>query len=366
MTAPQPPPDDPDRERGSTEHADVPNPDRTQIVSSGPDTGSSRPQDRYSDPTSSSGQYPDQRGPSPDVTQVVPQVGAQRPHDARSGGFPAPQGPPSGGFPPPQGAGQQSWGQLPQDRSGYGPQSQQTYGQHAYGQQPYGQAGYGQQGYPQTGYGQQTPGQQSQQPPGQQPYGQQPYGQAAHGQQGYLQTGYGQQPGYGAQQGYGPQQDYGAPQQQWAAPYAQQQYGSPPVPSNLANWGARALSYLIDAFAPLFAVVIVAVVAFAISETVGVVVYILGLFGLVVFVIWNSGYKQGTTGQSIGKGVAGTRLVGERTGQPIGFGPAFMRQFAHIFDNYSLGLGYLWPIWDERKQTFADKLMHTVVVYTDR
>ncbi len=337
MTAPQPPQhDDPDRERGSTEHADdVPNPDRTQIVSPGPATGSSRPQDRYPDPTSSSGGYSDPTGSSPDVTQVVPQVGAQRPHGARSGRFPAPQGPPSQGppsgkFPPPQGTGQQSWGQRPQDRSGYGQQSQQTPGQHAYGQQPY-------------------------------------------GQQGYPQTGYGQQPGYGAQQGsrqpqgYGPQQDYGAaPQQQWADPYAQQQYGFPLVPSNLANWGSRALSYLIDVFAPLFAVVIVAVVASAISETVGVVVYILGLFGLVVFVIWNSGYKQGTTGQSIGKGVAGIRLVGERTGQPIGFGPAFMRQFAHIFDNYSLGLGYLWPIWDERKQTFADKLMHTVVVYTDR
>ena len=310
MTAPQPPHDDPDRERGSTEHADAPNPDRTQIVSPGPGTGSSRPQDRYVDPTSYSGGYPGQRGPSPDVTQVVPQVGAQRPHDARSGGFPAPQGPPSGEFPPPRGTGQPSWDQRPQGE-------------------------YGQQGHPQTGYGQ--------------------------------QPGYGAQQGSRQPQGYGPQQDYGAaPQQQWADPYAQQQYGFPLVPSNLANWGSRALSYLIDVFAPLFAVVIVAVVAFAISETVGVVVYILGLFGLVVFVIWNSGYKQGTTGQSIGKGVAGIRLVGERTGQPIGFGPAFMRQFAHIFDNYSLGLGYLWPIWDERKQTFADKLMHTVVVYTDR
>jgi len=327
MTAPQPPHDDPDRERGSTEHADVPNPDRTQIVSPGPGTGSSRPQDRYVDPTSSSGGYPGQRGPSPDVTQVVPQVGAQRPHDARSGGFPAPQGPPSGEFPPPRGTGQPSWDQRPQGE----------YGQQGHPQTGYGQQGYGQQGYPQTGYG----------------------------QQGYPQTGYGPQPGYGAQ--HGQQQGYGAaPQQQWTDPHPQQQYGYPPVPSNLANWGARALSYLIDVFAPLFAVVIVAVVAFAISETVGMVVYILGLFGLGVFVIWNSGYKQGTTGQSIGKGVAGTRLVGERTGQPIGFGPAFMRQFAHIFDNYSLGLGYLWPIWDERKQTFADKLMHTVVVYTDR
>jgi len=132
------------------------------------------------------------------------------------------------------------------------------------------------------------------------------------------------------------------------------------------NWGNRALSYLIDGVAPVIALFVVVGLVSAISEALGFVVYIAGVIGLTVFVVWNSGYRQGTTGQSIGKGVVGTRLVGDRSGEPIGFGPAFMRQVAHIFDAYPLLLGYLWPIWDSRKQTFADKLMHTVVVHSDR
>jgi Mce-associated membrane protein len=29
---------------------------------------------------------------------------------------------------------------------------------------------------------------------------------------------------------------------------------------------------------------------------------------------------------------------------------------------FSLGLGFLWPLWDSRDQTFADKLASTVCV----
>ena len=29
-----------------------------------------------------------------------------------------------------------------------------------------------------------------------------------------------------------------------------------------------------------------------------------------------------------------------------------------------LCVGYLWPLWDAERQTFADKLMHTVAVTT--
>ena len=37
------------------------------------------------------------------------------------------------------------------------------------------------------------------------------------------------------------------------------------------------------------------------------------------------------------------------------------RQHAY-FDSIPGYLGYLWPIWDSRKQTFADKIMSTFVV----
>jgi uncharacterized RDD family membrane protein YckC len=91
---------------------------------------------------------------------------------------------------------------------------------------------------------------------------------------------------------------------------------------------------------------------------------ILILFGLVtyaVFWIWNVCIKQGRTGATIGKGVLAIRLLGY-SGQPIGAGLSFVRQLAHFLDSIACYVGWLWPLWDARKQTFADKIMSTVVV----
>lgn len=270
MTVPQPPRDDPDRERP--------------------------PRD---DPE-----------PSPDVTQVAPPT-------PPTGGGPRPVGP--GGYPPPQPPGQSppGWGPPPrQPPPGYGPQ--QGYGA---GQQSYGPPGYGQSNYGQPNYGQSS---------------------------------------------------YGAPsQQQWSADpytqqYGQQPYDYAPPPGNLADWGIRALSYLIDWIAPTFVLAILVGLATAVSETLGNAVYVVGVVGLIAFGVWNSGYRQGTTGQSIGKGVVGTKLISQSSGQPIGFGLAVVRQLAHILDGIPCYLGYLWPLWDDRKQTFADKIMSTVVVHSAR
>ena len=58
----------------------------------------------------------------------------------------------------------------------------------------------------------------------------------------------------------------------------------------------------------------------------------------------------------------GIRLVGVTSGRPIGAGLSFVRQFAHIFDSLVCYLGWLWPLWDSRNQTLADKVMNTVVL----
>ena len=68
----------------------------------------------------------------------------------------------------------------------------------------------------------------------------------------------------------------------------------------------------------------------------------------------------GRTGQSLGKRVLKIRLVAEATGQPIGPLNAFVRDLLHILDGIAY-VGYLWPLWDDKRQTFADKLMKTVV-----
>src|SRR6185312_9317270 len=46
-----------------------------------------------------------------------------------------------------------------------------------------------------------------------------------------------------------------------------------------------------------------------------------GLAGLLIrgYALWNFGYRQGTTGSSIGKGIMKFKVVSEATGQPLGF-----------------------------------------------
>jgi uncharacterized RDD family membrane protein YckC len=77
--------------------------------------------------------------------------------------------------------------------------------------------------------------------------------------------------------------------------------------------------------------------------------------------LWNRVFKQGRTGQSVGKKAMGIRLVEERTGQPVGPGMSFVREIVHVVDGIAY-IGYLWPLWDDKKQTFADKILSTLVV----
>jgi len=94
----------------------------------------------------------------------------------------------------------------------------------------------------------------------------------------------------------------------------------------------------------------------------GAALYVLCLLLSLAFFAWNTCYRQGTTGQSIGKQALGIKLIKEETGQPVGGWFSFGRQIVHIVDGLSLFIGYLWPLWDKKRQTFADKIMSTVVV----
>ena len=92
----------------------------------------------------------------------------------------------------------------------------------------------------------------------------------------------------------------------------------------------------------------------------GVVLAVVFAVAAVAFAVWNLGYRQGTTGSSIGKSVMKFKVVAESTGRPIGFGLSVVRQLAHLLDSALCYLGYLWPLWDAKRQTFADKVMSTV------
>jgi uncharacterized RDD family membrane protein YckC len=121
----------------------------------------------------------------------------------------------------------------------------------------------------------------------------------------------------------------------------------------LAEWPLRALSFAIDVVLPWAPYWILAELLDS---------FLLGVLAwLVVFVYIQ--YTQGTTGQSPGKRVAKTKLLREADGRPIGFGTAMLRGLLHyVVDLFSCTLGFFWPIWDPKRQTFSDKIVSSVVV----
>ncbi|GIG40676.1 hypothetical protein Cph01nite_24380 [Cellulomonas phragmiteti] len=93
-------------------------------------------------------------------------------------------------------------------------------------------------------------------------------------------------------------------------------------------------------------------------------VVVAGVGALVTLVLWfvSRVVQQGRTGQSWGKRIVGLRTVHETTDQPLGMWWAFVRDIAHVVNAFLFYLGYLWPLWDQRRQAFSDKLTHAVVL----
>jgi len=99
------------------------------------------------------------------------------------------------------------------------------------------------------------------------------------------------------------------------------------------------------------------------SSTIGQVSVGIAAIIAIAYVVWNFGYRQGTTGSSIGKSIMKFKVVSENTGQPIGFGMSFVRELLYWVAS---ACGVLWliavlfPLWDPKRQTLADKIMTTI------
>jgi uncharacterized RDD family membrane protein YckC len=71
----------------------------------------------------------------------------------------------------------------------------------------------------------------------------------------------------------------------------------------------------------------------------------------------------GKTGQTVGKRAVAVKVVDANTGAPIGSGRALGRYlFAGFISGSVCLLGYLWSLWDDRKQTWHDKVVNSIVV----
>lgn len=97
----------------------------------------------------------------------------------------------------------------------------------------------------------------------------------------------------------------------------------------------------------------------------GAVVSLVGACLTLALWVWSRWVLQARTGQSLGKRALGIRLVSEDTGTPPSVWMCLVRDVGHVLDSFVLCLGYLWPLWDAKRQTFSDKAVHTVVVRVD-
>jgi uncharacterized RDD family membrane protein YckC len=92
-----------------------------------------------------------------------------------------------------------------------------------------------------------------------------------------------------------------------------------------------------------------------------VVLLLVGVLLPLAFWIWNY-WREGTHGATVGKRALGLVVIRESTGAFLGGWLALGRQILHAVDSALCYLGYLWPLWDSKRQTFADKIVGTVVV----
>ena len=155
----------------------------------------------------------------------------------------------------------------------------------------------------------------------------------------------------------------------------EQQWGQQPPPGVpvLASWGRRLAALLIDdalILIPAALFLTLAIVASTDEEetevlsAIGLILFFFCIFVLpgIYFTVMHGRAK----GQTWGKQLLGIRVIDEVAGGPIGYGRAFGRwaiQFAMGFVCGFLNLvDGLWPLWDERNQSWHDKLVHSVVV----
>ncbi len=122
------------------------------------------------------------------------------------------------------------------------------------------------------------------------------------------------------------------------------------VYAEVQGFGIRLVAYLID-FVILITIDIVLRLAF-------------GDAGAALAILAGAMYTIGfwyAVGATPGKMALGLQVVRE-DGSPLGLGACFLRYVGYIVSGLALGLGFLWIIWDPKKQGWSDKIAGTLVV----
>jgi Mce-associated membrane protein len=141
---------------------------------------------------------------------------------------------------------------------------------------------------------------------------------------------------------------------------------APPVveeaaPNNLVPWHIRAAALAIDVLPGVAVVATMALVWLAVPpHSMWWWVSVSILVGAALSTMANRVVLPAVIGWSMGRALFGIDVVGP-DGSPAGVGRLMAREFTHLLDTLSVFVGWLWPLWDPRRRTFADLLAHTEV-----
>ncbi|MBN2438144.1 MAG: RDD family protein [Deltaproteobacteria bacterium] len=85
------------------------------------------------------------------------------------------------------------------------------------------------------------------------------------------------------------------------------------------------------------------------------------LFASLLYFTW----FHGSVGQTPGKMLLGLKVI-RASGESLSFGFAFLRWVGYLVSSSLLGLGFLWVLFDSRRQGWHDKIADTLVIRVGR
>ena len=147
---------------------------------------------------------------------------------------------------------------------------------------------------------------------------------------------------------------------------AQTEAATQQSPQNaLARWHSRACAFAVDVLPAIAVVTTMAVVSFTVparSAWWWLCISVIGVAILLMLV--NRLLLPTIIGWSLGRALCGIGVV-QRDGAAVGAWGLLLRDLAHLLDTTSV-VGWLWPLWDPRRRTFADILLRAEVRSVER
>jgi Mce-associated membrane protein len=126
----------------------------------------------------------------------------------------------------------------------------------------------------------------------------------------------------------------------------------------LAPWHIRAGAWAVDVLPAVAMATTLALVSFTVPARGPWWWVCVSLLGLAIgALLVNRLLVPGVLGASLGRALCGIAVV-RRDGAAIGAWGLLLRDLTHLLDTVSV-VGWLWPLWDLQRRTFADMLLHT-------